>query len=130
MLPPYVIGCTARDVYMWRWRYITLCEREENQSTMSVHVSGNFTYCNCCVQRDGVCAGVCAGGLCSAGRLPDGWCSYGYEIPLCALLWSRGGTSQVVHEANCSFMITTTQVKLKTLYPGTAVIFFVVQSSV
>ena len=46
MLPPYVIGCTARDVYTWRWRYITLCEREENQSTLSVHMSGNFTYCN------------------------------------------------------------------------------------
>ena len=119
MLPPYVIGCTARDVYTWRWRYITLCEREENQSTLSVHVSRNFTYCNCCVQRDG----VCADGLCSAGRLPDGWCSYGYEITLCALLWPRGGTSQVEHEANCSLMITNTQVKLKTLYPGTAVIF-------
>ena len=32
-------------------------------------------------------------------------------------------TSQVEHEVNCSLMITTTQVKLKTLCPGTAVIF-------
>ena len=67
MLPPYVIGCTAR-VDTWRWRYITLCGHEENQSTSSVHVSGNFTYCNSCVQQDG----VCVGGLYSAGLLPDG----------------------------------------------------------
>ena len=58
MLPPYVIGCTAGDVCTWRWRYITLCEREENESTLSVHVSGNFTYYNCCVQQDGVCGWI------------------------------------------------------------------------
>ena len=37
-----MIGYTARDVCTWRWRYIRLCEREENQSTLSVHVSGNY----------------------------------------------------------------------------------------
>ena len=39
-------------------------------STLSVHISGNFTYYNCCVQHAGWC--VCVGGLqlCSAGRLP------------------------------------------------------------
>ena len=40
MLPPYVIGCTARDVCTWR--YVSLCEREESQSTLSVHMSGNY----------------------------------------------------------------------------------------
>ena len=69
MLSPYVIGCTACDMCMWRWRYITLCEREENQSTLSVHMSGNFTYYNCCVQMDG----VCVGGLCSARWLVLLW---------------------------------------------------------
>ena len=69
MLPSYVIGRTARDVYTWMWRHKRYAgEREENQSTLSVHVSGKFTYCNCCVQQ----LGVCVGGLCSAGRLPGG----------------------------------------------------------
>ena len=52
-----------------------------------------------------------------------------YEIPLCALLWPQGGTSQVEHETNCSLMITTTQVKLKTLYPATAVIFLLYRAA-
>ena len=56
MLPPYVIGCTAGEVRTWRWRYITLWEREENESTLSVHMSG--TYYNCCVQQDGVCGWI------------------------------------------------------------------------
>ena len=33
-----------------------LCEREENESTLSL--SGNFTYYNCCVQQDGVCGWI------------------------------------------------------------------------
>ena len=44
-----------------------LCEQEENESTLSVHVSGNFTYTIVVFSRL-----VCVGGLCSAGRLPDG----------------------------------------------------------
>ena len=43
----------------------------------------------------------------------------GMKYPVVALMGQV--TSQVEHEANCSLMITTTQVKLKTLYPGTSV---------
>ena len=33
---------------------MTLCEREENESTLLVH----FTYYNCYVQQDGVCGWI------------------------------------------------------------------------
>ena len=49
---------------------------------------------------------------------------------MCTVVALRGQvTSQVEHEANCSLMITTTQVKLKTLYPGTAVIFLLLSKA-
>ena len=35
-----------------------LCELEENESTLLVHVSENFTYYNCYVQQDGVCGWI------------------------------------------------------------------------
>ena len=48
----------------------------------------------------------------------------GMNTTVCTVVALRGPvTSQVEHEVNCSLMITTSQVKLKTLYPGTAVIF-------
>ena len=76
MLPPYVIVCTARDVTTWRWKYIRLCEREVSQSTLPVHVSGNFTYC---IQPDGwhVCGWIVFSQMAGV--------AYGYGMSLYAL---------------------------------------------
>ena len=111
MLPPYVIGCTARDVTTWQWRYIKLCEREESQSMLPVHVSGNLTYCNCCVQQDGWC------------------CLWVWNASVCivAALREASHFSHVVCEVDCSLMITSTQMKAEDpLYPGTCAIFVAV----
>ena len=37
-----MIGCTARDVTTWRWRYIGISEQEETVYVASARVSGNF----------------------------------------------------------------------------------------
>ena len=84
MLSPYVIGCTARDVYTWRWRYLSLCEQEGNQSTLPVHGSVNFTLSECCcVQPDG----WFTNGQIADCRVfqPGGWVWVGWNVSVCSV---------------------------------------------
>ena len=80
MLPPYVIGCTAGDVCMWRWRYITLCEQEENKYVVSAHVWKLYILQLLC----SACRLVCVWVDCNCVQ-PDGFHWMWFVLSVCAV---------------------------------------------